>query len=71
MLPENAAEEKRQEREQNIHDRRKVLESNKETVETAINDLEATDDPELQSAAEGIRELAHVITGDDRFDPDA
>jgi len=65
MRPDNTIEEVEQADEENNVDRRKVLENNKQKVDAALDDIE---DPAATSA---IRELAHIVTGDDRFDPDA
>ena len=61
-LPNNAADEKRTEDEQHMQDRRLISDDSKEKVEAGI---EQVDDPD---AADAIRELAHIITGDDRFE---
>ena len=63
-LPNNAADEKRTEDEQHIQDRRLISDDSKEKVE---NGIEQVDDPD---AADALRELAHILTGDDRFETD-
>jgi|GEM_PF-898899 hypothetical protein len=65
MRPDNTIEEVEQADEENNFDRRKVLENNKQKVDAALDDIEDS------AATSAIRELAHIVTGDDRFDPDA
>jgi hypothetical protein len=65
MRPDNTIEEVEQADEENNVDRRKVLENNKQKVDAALDDIEDS------AATSAIRELAHIVTGDDRFDPDA
>jgi hypothetical protein len=65
MRPDNTIEEVEQADEENNLDRRKVLENNKQKVDAALDDIEDS------AATSAIRELAHIVTGDDRFDPDA
>ena len=62
MLPDNAADEARKNREENKLDRRKVDNKTIKKLEKAIKNI---DDPD---AADTVRELAHVITGDNRFE---
>jgi hypothetical protein len=62
MIPENVIEEKKREDESNNLDRRKVSEDALTQLETDISNI---DDDAAQSA---IQEIAHIVTGDDRFE---
>ena len=61
MLPDKARDKRKRETRTNRVDRRKVSEKSKQKLEDAINELEG-------SEAVAVRELAHIVTGDDRFD---
>lgn len=61
MLPDKARDKRRQETRTNRVDRRKVSEKSRQKLEDVINELEG-------SEADAIRELAHIVTGDDRFE---
>jgi hypothetical protein len=63
MLPNpEAIEERRKEKQNNNLSRDKIDE---ETRQKLVNVIQAIDDPNL---AEAVRELSHVLTGDNRFD---
>jgi len=63
MLPNpEAIEERRKEKRNNNLTRDKI---NEETRQKLVNVIQAIDDPNL---AEAVRELSHVLTGDNRFD---
>lgn len=63
MLPNpEAIEERRKEKQNNNLSRDKI---NEETRQKLVNVIQAIDDPNL---AEAVRELSHVLTGDNRFD---
>ena len=61
-LPEQASEQDRQNRRKNQLDRRKV---DKESVKQIHKTIKQVDDPEATAA---LQELAHIVTGDDRFE---
>ena len=61
MIPEDAVNEKENRDKKNQLDRRKVSEKSRQKLESAIEELEG-------SEAAVIRELAHIVTGDDRFE---
>ena len=61
MIPNNAVDEARQNRADNDLARDRVLEPNRRRLVDAI---EQVDDDEARVA---LRELAHIVTGDDRF----
>ena len=61
MLPNNAVDEARQHRADNDLARDRVLEPNRRRLADAIEQVE---DDEARAA---LRELAHIVTGDDRF----
>ena len=62
MLPNNAVDEARQNRADNDLARDRVLEPNRRRLADAIEQVE---DDEARAA---LRELAHIVTGDDRFE---
>lgn len=62
MIPENIINEKKKSDEQNNLDRRKVTEKSLQELE---DDIEKIEDAATKSA---MRDLAHIVTGDDRFD---
>jgi hypothetical protein len=62
MIPEDVIEKKKREDESNNLDRRKVSEDALTQLETDISNI---DDDAAQSA---IQEIAHIVTGDDRFE---
>ena len=61
MIPNNAVDEARQHRADNDLARDRVLEPNRRRLADAIEQVE---DDEARMA---LRELAHIVTGDDRF----
>ena len=61
MIPNNAVDEARQHRADNDLARDRVLEPNRRRLADAIEQVE---DEEARAA---LRELAHIVTGDDRF----
>lgn len=61
-LPDNAVDEVKQRKRANSVDRRRVSEETLSAIDDALDQI---DDPD---ATDAIRELAHVVTGDDRFD---
>lgn len=61
MIPNNAVDEARQHRADNDLARDRVLEPNRRRLADAIEQVE---DDEARVA---LRELAHIVTGDDRF----
>jgi len=61
-LPDNAADEVKQRKRANSVDRRRVSEGTLSAIDDALGQI---DDPD---AADAIRGLAHIMTGDDRFD---
>ena len=62
MIPNNAVDEARQNRAENDLARDRVLEPNRRRLADAIEQVE---DDEARAA---LRELAHIVTGDDRFE---
>ena len=62
MIPNNAVDEARQNRADNDLARDRVLEPNRRRLVDAIEQVE---DEEARAA---LRELAHIVTGDDRFE---
>ena len=62
MIPNNAVDEARQHRADNDLARDRVLEPNRRRLVDAIEQVE---DDEARAA---LRELAHIVTGDDRFE---
>ena len=62
MIPNNAVDEARQNRAENDLARDRVLEPNRRRLADAIEQVE---DDEARVA---LRELAHIVTGDDRFE---
>ena len=62
MIPNNAVDEARQNRADNDLARDRVLEPNRRRLADAIEQVE---DEEARVA---LRELAHIVTGDDRFE---
>ena len=62
MIPNNAVDEARQHRAENDLARDRVLEPNRRRLADAIEQVE---DDEARAA---LRELAHIVTGDDRFE---
>ena len=62
MIPNNAVDEARQNRADNDLARDRVLEPNRQRLADAIEQVE---DDEARVA---LRELAHIVTGDDRFE---
>ena len=62
MIPNNAVDEARQNRADNELARDRVLEPNRRRLADAIGRVE---DDEARVA---LRELAHIVTGDDRFE---
>ena len=62
MIPNNAVDEARQNRAENDLARDRVLEPNRQRLADAIEQVE---DDEARAA---LRELAHIVTGDDRFE---
>ena len=62
MIPNNAVDEARQHRADNDLARDRVLEPNRRRLVDAIEQVE---DDEARVA---LRELAHIVTGDDRFE---
>ena len=62
MIPNNAVDEARQNRADNDLTRDRVLEPNRQRLADAIEQVE---DEEARAA---LRELAHIVTGDDRFE---
>ena len=62
MIPNNAVDEARQHRADNDLARDRVLEPNRRRLADAIEQVE---DEEARVA---LRELAHIVTGDDRFE---
>lgn len=61
MLPDKAIEKQQKEVRENRVDRRKVSEKSRQELKDAIDKLEG-------SEADAVRELAHIVTGDDRFE---
>jgi len=61
MLPDKAIEKQQKEVRENRVDRRKVSEKSRQELKDAIDELEG-------SEADAVRELAHIVTGDDRFE---
>jgi len=64
-LPEETIAQKEQADEENNLDRRKISE---ESVTVIYEYVQNIDDPDLKKA---VAEVAHILTGDDRFDLDA
>ena len=62
MLPDSAIGEAQARRQQNDIDRSRVSEESRQALADAI---ESVDDPD---AAAALSEVAHILTGDDRFD---
>lgn len=64
MIPENASDAR--ERQQRLQQLRRDQIS-EDSIQTLIDHIEQIeqDDPELAGA---LREIAHILTGDDRFD---
>jgi len=62
MIPEDVIEEKKRKDEANNLDRRKVSE---EALSQLERDVSNIDDEAAQRA---IKEIAHIVTGDDRFE---
>ena len=62
MIPNNAVDEAREHRADNDLARDRVLEPNRRRLVDAIEQVE---DDEARVA---LRELAHIVTGDDRFE---
>ena len=61
MLPDKAIEKQQKEVRENRVDRRKVSEKSRQELKDAIDELGG-------SEADAVRELAHIVTGDDRFE---
>lgn len=62
MIPENTIEEKKKSDKKNNLDRRKIR---KKSLEELSEDIENIED---QATKNAVADLAHIITGDDRFD---
>jgi len=62
MIPEETIEQRKDDEEKNNVDRRKISE---ESLKSLAADIDEIDDPETKSA---VKDLAHIVTGDDRFE---
>jgi hypothetical protein len=62
MIPDKLIEEKKRQNRENKLDRRKMNEKSLSQLEEDISNI---DDPSVQSA---IEDLAHILTGDNRFE---
>jgi len=64
LIPNDTVDEKRESRKKNRLDRRKIDDETKDEVENALDQIR---NPHTREA---LKEIAHILTGDDRFDPD-
>lgn len=62
IIPEKTVEKKKRDRRENQLDRRQISERSREDIQQALETIEDAD------TRQALMEIAHILTGDDRFE---
>lgn len=67
MIPQKTSEKKQQQRQLQQLRRDQITEDSMQTLLQGIEKIEQND----PAMADALREIGHILTGDDRFEPDS